>query len=459
MGNRLNRGVFVVKRAGIRLFLAACAVLLVGMGAFRVQDSSAQEETWTLELSASYCPEGYDSSDGWEECTTQDTHIAMEYYVVSGEFGSQSFESDASGTLVAELPGPGQTGNVGFDIPAAVEGLEFSCTKADGSSVSAYTHFRFLTFEDDSIAAGDYVTCQIYWIPAVDAVLTTGMAVAVAYCDADPRIPGNQTYEVCFAVSDVRVVFTNEAGEDFAECLTFPGKIEGGSSAGVCGIDVPLGSTTTATVDLTTTSDDYTLISPPTQTFEAPIEPPTGLLSFPYFQFVTNSALDGEDAAPAEEETPDQAVVIEPTATEEVATVEGRTVILHDGDCDNLGNEVATLNDVLPEEGDVVGDKKAIPAELSVTNGALFFLDSAIDEGMALVVYEDETTDTPVACGELGGANTHDGMLPIGLGEVDDSGIVGTAVLSYNDADESTTDVTIVISAELLPEPTATPGS
>ena len=114
---------------------------------------------------------------------------------------------------------------------------------------------------------------------------------------------------------------------------------------------------------------------------------------------------------------------------------------------------------MLPEEGDAVGDEKAITAELSVTNGALFFLDAAIDEGMALVVYEDETTDTPIACGELGGVNTHDGMLPIGLGEIDDSGFVGTAVLSYNDADETTTDVTIVISAELLPEPTATPGN
>jgi hypothetical protein len=395
----------------------------------------------------------YDGSDGWDECAIQDTHIAIDYYVVSGEFGTQSFESDASGTLVAELPAPGQTGNVAFVIPAGVAGLEFSCTNADGSDVSAYTHDRFLTFEDESIAAGDHVSCDIYWIPATDAVLTTGMAVAVAYCDADPRIQGNSVYDVCFAVADVRVVFTDSAGTDIDECLTVPGKIEGGSSAGVCGIQVPLGSTTSASVDLSTTSDDYTLISESPQTFEAPTEQPTGLLSFPYFQFVANDALADD------EDIPTEPIDEDPAPAETVAAVEGRTVILHEGDCDTIGDEVATLSDVLPEDGDIVGDENAIPAELSVTRGALFFLDAAIDEGMALVVYEDNTTDTPVACGELGGVNTHDGMLPIGLGELGNSGIVGTAVLSYNADDESTTDVTIVISADLLPEPTATEGA
>jgi hypothetical protein len=453
MGNRLSRGVFVMKRAGMRVFLAACTVLLVGIGIVNVPSSSAQDETWTLELSASYCPADHEAGDGWNECTIQDTHIAMDYYVVSGEFGSQSFESDAGGTLVAELPAPGQTGNVAFVIPTGVAGLEFSCAKADGSDVSAYTHDRFLTFEDESIAAGDYVSCAIYWIPATDAVLTTGMAVAVAYCDADPRIQGNSVYDICFAVPDVRVIFTDSAGNDFDECLTVPGKIEGGSSAGVCGIQVPLGSTTSARVDLSTTSDDYTLISKSPQIFEAPTEQPDGILGFPYFQFVANDALADDEDVPAEPVDDD------PAPAQTVTPVEGRTVILHAGDCDAIGDEVATLSDVLPEDGDVVGDEKAIPAELSVTKGALFFLDAAIDEGMALVVYEDASTDTPVACGDLGGVNTHDGMLPIGLGEIDDSGIVGTAVLSYNAADESTTDVTIVISADLLPKPTETPGA
>lgn len=366
--------------------------------------------------------------------------------------------ADEAGELIeyciaeaADVPDPKAAG-CGVDIP-------FSSTvivTLDESTIPAGYHLY--SSNPQSFTAPDGPPKDLYAMPffvilpdGTPSTETTGMAAAVAYCDADPRIPGNQTYKVCNAVTDVHIVFTNEAGDDFAECFTRPGKIEGGSNAGVCGIQVPLGSTTVATVDLSTTSSDYTLISEPSQAFEAPDTPPTGILDFPYFQFVANSALAEEEEVPTE--TAGEA------PTEEAPGIEGRTVVLYTGDCDDLGDEVAVLNDVLPEIGELVGDEKAIAAELSVTHGAAFFLDEAIDGGYALVVYEDETTGTPVACGDLGGVNTHDGMLPIGLGEVDDSGIVGTAVLSYNDFDETTTDVTIVISAELLPEPEATPDN
>jgi hypothetical protein len=446
-----------MNRAGIRVFLAACAVLLMGIGAFDVRPTSAQGSEWTLELHAQYCPSDYVSGEGWDECTTPDPHLEMEFRVSAPEAQPEYFVTGEGGVGIFELDGAGLGSGFEVSLPVLVIGLELSCAKSDGSSVEVRTDPTHFIFPDTVISAGDYVTCDLYLIQAPnevsdDGTIPTGGTVTLCTEAPEGEFGVWWVSPYCSAPSGVYFTLANAATGGSIYCEAEAADVPDPKAAG-CSTPVPYSETILVTLDESTIPEGYQLVSPNPQEFTAPDSFPDGRLSHPFFMLLPI----GTDAPDDLEEQAQSTAVAE--VVEEVPAVEGRTVVLYSGDCDTIGDEVATLNDVLPEDGDVVGDEKAIKAEMSNTLGALFFLDAAIDEGMALVVYEDETTDTPIACGELGGVNTHDGMLPIGLGEVDDSGFVGTAVLSYNDVDETTTDVTIVISEELLPEPTGTPNS
>jgi hypothetical protein len=448
----IDWGMFVMKRAGIRLFLAACAVLLMGFGALGTDRATAQgtnDGTIGVSGTVTQCSVPIDQGgvDPDEVCTAIES-IGISFTDEAGD------EITYCTTEAAEVASPkaaacginipyGATVTVTLDESTIPEGLELyspnpqSYTAREGQPVGVDAGPFFVITPtccgEDGVSTDD------------DLI---GLYGAIQYCDVSPD--GNNVFDVCGPAVDVRIAFEDQNGNLIYECKTVAGKIEGGTNVGVCGTQVPLGSINYVTVDLSTTDSRYSMEGPETVEWESPDQHPDAPLSFPVFTMVLNpgEVVDVED--PSDESTTDDS---------QTPAVEGRTVAIYEGDCDTIGEEVAALNDVLPEDGDVVGDDKAIKAEMSNTAGALFFLDQAIDEGMAIVVYEDNTTATPIVSGELGGANTHDDMLPIGLGEVDDSGFVGTAVLSYNNTDELTTDVTIVISEALLPEPTGTPGS
>jgi hypothetical protein len=446
MGNRLNRGVFVMKRARIRLFLVACAVLLVGIGAINVRQIAAQDDPGLLEINAVLCS---DADTAPESCTTPADNLTLTALVGALEAEPETLVTDAGGFVGYEL-NPARF-SVRFDVefPEGYSAFSASCRTADGSDISLWTSRDAFALQDQ-FPEGD-ITCTLYFFETSDVptpLYTFG--VVVSQCSELPEGGPYYASPLCHTPDGVRIVYLTRSGEEYASCIT-------GADTG-CSLGIPYGESMTVELDESTIPDGYYLYGTDNpQVFIAPTEDPDGIYGGPFFMLLpVDAEVPGDVPEDLEDEANPPAVATEGT---DEPTVEGRTVALYAGDCDNIGEEVAILNDVLPEDGDIVGDENAIPAEMSVTNGALFFLDAAIDEGMALVVYKDDTTDTPVACGELGGVNTHDGMLPIGLGEIDDSGIVGTAVLSYNADDESTTDVTIVISAELLPKPTATAGA
>ena len=155
--------------------------------------------------------------------------------------------------------------------------------------------------------------------------------------------------------------------------------------------------------------------------------------------------------------TPEADVVIEETAVPSEPVRGGRAVKLFTGDCDDLGKEVIWFNDILDESGEQVGDEAAIQAAASINWSAEFSLNDAIADGYALAVFEsDDDNAALLACGELGGVDNQDGTLSIGLQQVDESGVIGTALFAYSSEDHTTADVIVVTSNTLLPTPTAT---
>ena len=158
--------------------------------------------------------------------------------------------------------------------------------------------------------------------------------------------------------------------------------------------------------------------------------------------------------------SPEADVVIEETVVPSKPVRGGRAVKLFTGDCDALGDEVIWFNDILDESGEQVGDEAAIQAAASINWSAEFSLNDAIADGYALAVFEsDDDNAALLACGELGGVDNQDGTLSIGLQQVDDSGVIGTAFFAYSSEDHTTADVIVVTSDTLLPIPTATATS
>lgn len=116
---------------------------------------------------------------------------------------------------------------------------------------------------------------------------------------------------------------------------------------------------------------------------------------------------------------------------------------IHAGTCETLGDVVVPLTDVtaIGDSSAAVGPASALPVELSVTRVDLP-LQAIIDGGHAVNIHKSaEEIDVYIACGDIGGV-IEDDSLVIGLGELNDSGNSGVAVLA---ADGEATNVTVYL--------------
>ncbi len=129
---------------------------------------------------------------------------------------------------------------------------------------------------------------------------------------------------------------------------------------------------------------------------------------------------------------------------------------IHVGSCDELDpNPTFMLTDIAlaATEADAGADAAAaIPVERSVTT-----VDAALEDlrtgGYAINVHQSaEDIGTYITCGNLSGALDEDGALVVGLGELNDSGHSGVAVLA---AQGEQTDVTVYLTAAVAGETAA----
>lgn len=120
-------------------------------------------------------------------------------------------------------------------------------------------------------------------------------------------------------------------------------------------------------------------------------------------------------------------------------------VHIHAGNCDELGEVVAPLTDLVAPEGDGVGQRnRAAQGATSFTNVPLT-LDAILGGDHAINAHlSADQIDVYIACGELGGVVAPDGSLTIGLGEQSDSGYTGIAYLAPG-ADGASTDATVFL--------------
>jgi len=141
-----------------------------------------------------------------------------------------------------------------------------------------------------------------------------------------------------------------------------------------------------------------------------------------------------------------------PSAAQEEEAEVGHPAHIHDGTCAELGEVVYALSDVGPGTvrngevstgGQVVGQTEDIfPVDVSSTTVDAT-LQSITDGTHAINVHESaENIQVYIACGNIGGTQFGN-TLVIGLGELNDSGYSGTAVLR---ADGEQTVVTVYLS-------------
>ncbi|HEV2107824.1 MAG TPA: cupredoxin family copper-binding protein [Thermomicrobiales bacterium] len=114
---------------------------------------------------------------------------------------------------------------------------------------------------------------------------------------------------------------------------------------------------------------------------------------------------------------------------------------IHTGTCGELGDVVVPLDQLALADGEGTGPESARAADVSETTVNLALTD-IIAGGHAINVHESEANiGTYIACGDIGGVVV-EGRLIIGLGELNDSGYTGVAVLEEN-GDQ--TDVTAYV--------------
>jgi plastocyanin len=115
---------------------------------------------------------------------------------------------------------------------------------------------------------------------------------------------------------------------------------------------------------------------------------------------------------------------------------------IHSGTCQTLGDVVVPLTDVAPLDATgAVGASSAIPVEMSV-NQVDMPLQKMIDGEYAVNIHKSaDEIDTYIACGAIGGVVSDDGLV-IGLGELNNSGFTGVALLK---AAGDKTDVTVFL--------------
>lgn len=129
----------------------------------------------------------------------------------------------------------------------------------------------------------------------------------------------------------------------------------------------------------------------------------------------------------------------------------GHPAHVHAGSCPAPGDVLFPLSDVSGENlvdgesmaGDTVGSANAVPVDVSVTTVEASLADLAGSEH-AIVVHESaENIGNYVLCGDIGGTMLGESDLPIGLGELNDSGASGSAWL--HDNGDGTTEIRIVV--------------
>jgi hypothetical protein len=113
---------------------------------------------------------------------------------------------------------------------------------------------------------------------------------------------------------------------------------------------------------------------------------------------------------------------------------------VHSGACNELGDEVASLNTPQPEGGDWVGVEGLGVVLQSETDDVVSGQD-LIDSPHSVVIFAGGTV---VACGEVGGP-LDDEDLYIGLQPVDNSGYFGIAELDDLDDDDDEVEIDLYV--------------
>jgi hypothetical protein len=120
---------------------------------------------------------------------------------------------------------------------------------------------------------------------------------------------------------------------------------------------------------------------------------------------------------------------------------------IHSGTCDQLGDVVYPLADVVTQSGEEMGAAGGHPVKVSEVNHVDVPLQEIIDGGHAINVHESaEAIDVYIACGDIGGIlhereNGEGTEIVIALAELNDSGHVGIAWLG--DDGEGGTNVSV----------------
>jgi plastocyanin len=132
---------------------------------------------------------------------------------------------------------------------------------------------------------------------------------------------------------------------------------------------------------------------------------------------------------------------------------------IHAGSCPEPGDVVAPLSDVsfdMNVDGaasagaEAVGQASAVPVEASITTVPLALADIVAGEHAINVHASAEDLGTYIACGDIGGTTIGTADLPIGLGELNDSGASGVAWLHDNGDGTTTVSVFIVPPADAM---------
>lgn len=117
---------------------------------------------------------------------------------------------------------------------------------------------------------------------------------------------------------------------------------------------------------------------------------------------------------------------------------------IHQGTCDNLGDIVEPLDNVsLGEAPQLSGSRSAIPVLVSDTLVPLTLEDMFAAEHAINIHESADNIQEYIACGSIGGP-VRGGVLVIGLGELNNSGVSGVAVLAETDGG---TDVSVYLTA------------
>ncbi len=166
-----------------------------------------------------------------------------------------------------------------------------------------------------------------------------------------------------------------------------------------------------------------------------------------------NGACLGEEVPAAVDEEP--AAPTEPVA--------GRPARIHEGTCADLSSRPRfRLTDVVRAEGDVVGAKEAAVGETSYTMLDDASLDDLLAADHAITVHlsgpalRKSTTESVIACGEIGGIVGADGAFVVGLRDQNRSRFAGIAYLAPDPAGTDRAQITVFVAPRLVEEEHAT---